>query len=1132
MLGEVEDQKLLEAIDLDFGFNYFDSHDSGIALRGPALEKLQQAVAALQSYPEWTVLLEGHCPGKAEENCLLRETISEEAAEMCREHLEQAGVANMISCAGFGSAEGLGLVQVKLSVRKPPVRKLEVEPWLTSATATTNEPTDPVEAGQYLPPNDKEADAMAAPCAAEVSRPVTLDSDDGALPARDPRSDNPSLDDITTPAQEGLSEVQPTPVAASVEERASSAAVDEAPRQSEGLLERQPDLAAASAEESAADTCAAPLQGPDEQQRQSEKTSEREPTSLALAAEEGAAVAAASSASCEQPPRAEDPAVQQLVPDAAHVEESVAAAAEPSAVEQPARSAPSVAEDSAAAAAAAATTEVPADSERNTDSAAPAADAPATEEVVSVNQSASPAAAAAVSAVSASASLASAAAAAATSEDQVSDRGGEASGLQKTESEDRRHSSESQRSAAKDIPAALPEDEPVAEEDIVMPDLPQTEGLPHDAVLEKLSALLQTILESGARIAFEANRAAIAKASTPTVRRLAYVLQRYSVFPVVCIGHAKGKPAENNDAKRTLSQQRAEALRNELRGRGVLNEICCVGCGSSYGRGLGVRLELQRAGSTPNAALFVEDPSWMIDEQQEATLNQLLKETLAKGVAFEANKATVREEAGPVLARLASILKHFPKWVIRCEGHAKGKPEDNNEAKMQLSLVRAEAIRSALNARGVLNSIICQGHGCSAGLGACVQMTAVELERELEVPEAAELVEKSASEQIALANSCLEKALERGIDFEPNKCLLPASGLGVIRSITRIVEAFPGLAFKIEGHAKGRPDENNPSKQKLSQGRAETVRAAILQGCSQPRTIEACGEGSAQGLGMCVRMFVIETPGKDESQLPDMADLSREERAKLVNRLLEEALETSIEFAPNVHDVPLSSMPTIRDVARILKCAPDLPIRCEGHTKGEPNENSDAKKKLSRMRAEAVKAAVRSEGVESDIICFGEGSAQGRGMRVRMVVMEEHELEELQVDIPDTSGKSFHERAQLLNELLAQALQNSISFDPNSAQLHVSAIDTVEAIARILGAFPDFPIRCEGHTKGKAAENSDARVRLSQMRAEAVRQALAERGTPNAVECIGMGSSQGVGMCVKMYTPEAEAEVLTFQAVD
>merc|ERR1712183_297584 len=115
---------------------------------------------------------------------------------------------------------------------------------------------------------------------------------------------------------------------------------------------------------------------------------------------------------------------------------------------------------------------------------------------------------------------------------------------------------------------------------------------------------------------------------------------------------------------------------------------------------------------------------------------------------------------------------------------------------------------------------------------------------------------------------------------------------------------------------------------------------------------------------------------------------------------------------------------------------------------------------------------------------------------------------------------SLTELAALLNDLLTKALKNTISFDPNSAHLHVSAMDTVEAIAHILMAFPDFPIRCEGHTKGKVTDNSDARVRLSQVRAEAVRAALVERGALNEIDCIGLGSSQGIGMCVKMYTPE------------
>jgi len=74
----------------------------------------------------------------------------------------------------------------------------------------------------------------------------------------------------------------------------------------------------------------------------------------------------------------------------------------------------------------------------------------------------------------------------------------------------------------------------------------------------------------------------------------------------------------------------------------------------------------------------------------------------------------------------------------------------------------------------------------------------------------------------------------------------------------------------------------------------------------------------------------------------------------------------------------------------------------------------------------------------------------------------------------------------------------------------------------VLQDFPDFDIRCEGHTKGKPDENNDARIRLSLIRAEAVKRALLQGGVTNAIICEGFGSIKGLGMCVKMFAPEAD----------
>merc|ERR1712113_1056792 len=111
-----------------------------------------------------------------------------------------------------------------------------------------------------------------------------------------------------------------------------------------------------------------------------------------------------------------------------------------------------------------------------------------------------------------------------------------------------------------------------------------------------------------------------------------------------------------------------------------------------------------------------------------------------------------------------------------------------------------------------------------------------------------------------------------------------------------------------------------------------------------------------------------------------------------------------------------------------------------------------------------------------------------------MYLMDVAELQNDKIPIPNTIGMPNEEQELVLNQLLARALEEKIAFEPNSAIIQATAMGTIGTIANILRAFPEFPIRCEGHAKGRVADNNEAKVRLSQARAEAVRSALRQVG--------------------------------------
>jgi outer membrane protein OmpA-like peptidoglycan-associated protein len=93
--------------------------------------------------------------------------------------------------------------------------------------------------------------------------------------------------------------------------------------------------------------------------------------------------------------------------------------------------------------------------------------------------------------------------------------------------------------------------------------------------------------------------------------------------------------------------------------------------------------------------------------QVRAILTELGAENTARGVVitlpervlFDFDKAEIRPDAGPVLAKIAKVLRYYAKAPVKVDGHtdSRGAPEYNQ----RLSERRAEAVAAALAARGI-----------------------------------------------------------------------------------------------------------------------------------------------------------------------------------------------------------------------------------------------------------------------------------------------------------------------------------------------------------------------------------------------------------------------------------------------
>lgn len=513
------------------------------------------------------------------------------------------------------------------------------------------------------------------------------------------------------------------------------------------------------------------------------------------------------------------------------------------------------------------------------------------------------------------------------------------------------------------------------------------------------------------------------------------------------------------------------------------------------------------------------DTSGMTEAEKIAALRRLLEKVQINDVKFNPSISRMPDPNSKSILRLARVLKVFPAVRLKCTGHAKGKPGENSVLKRQISETRAESLSEALRAHGVTNDIVVVGYGSALGMGGCVRVHTLSQEEAqdgLLMVSGVESLPKDQQEQAL--NQLLQEALDTSFNFAPNKHNITVDGMEVVRKLAPILRSFPDFVVRCESHTKGKAEENNENKRKMSQLRAEGIRAALREHGVRTPCIYCIGCGSARGLGQYVRMATVDLGLPLE--IPECLR-SSEEQDMLLNRLLEAALEANVEFEPNKSELPPSCRVILRSVACVLRSFSGASLRCEGHTKGTPVENNSAKRKLSLARAEAFCAALLAEGVATAVACIGEGSLLGRGMHLRMVVdvpVPPPTLEEAPSQTIYTIGMSAEEIRGALNKSLDVALATEIDFAPNEHAPSATGAKTISLVAQALKGCPDRPaIKIEGHTKGQPSDDSDAKRKLSYARARSVKAALKAERVTNYIHCIGMGSAEGLGMRVKVY---------------
>jgi outer membrane protein OmpA-like peptidoglycan-associated protein len=86
-----------------------------------------------------------------------------------------------------------------------------------------------------------------------------------------------------------------------------------------------------------------------------------------------------------------------------------------------------------------------------------------------------------------------------------------------------------------------------------------------------------------------------------------------------------------------------------------------------------------------------------------------IKINLSADVLFDFDKANLRPEAGPALAKVADVLKAYPKATALVEGHTDGK--GNAGYNQKLSEQRAASVKKWLLDNGVVTPMTTRGYG-------------------------------------------------------------------------------------------------------------------------------------------------------------------------------------------------------------------------------------------------------------------------------------------------------------------------------------------------------------------------------------------------------------------------------------
>lgn len=159
---------------------------------------------------------------------------------------------------------------------------------------------------------------------------------------------------------------------------------------------------------------------------------------------------------------------------------------------------------------------------------------------------------------------------------------------------------------------------------------------------------------------------------------------------------AAQEPAPDPDSAETHARAR-EALSRAER-REVKSEVRAIKGEALAIKGMGLAVQGK-----------VQDISGLLRDLNAEVRGREVRIALSADVLFDFDKADLKPEAQPSLAKVVAVLKSYPKATARIEGHTDSKGDDKYNQK--LSERRAESVRKYLAAEGATLKMSTRGWG-------------------------------------------------------------------------------------------------------------------------------------------------------------------------------------------------------------------------------------------------------------------------------------------------------------------------------------------------------------------------------------------------------------------------------------